>query len=308
MTIVVVGSTHMDYTIYLDKFPRVGETVIGFNFKVSPGGKGANQAVAASRLGCRTYLVSRVGNDFIGKELINNLKKNNVNTNYVLIDNTAYTGIALIFVDKYGRNMIAVAPGADNNVSPKDVEVAFKNINVFNVVLTQLEIPTKTVLHALKIAKEVGAKTILNPAPSKPLPKEVFKYVDILTPNEVELKDLSNIKINDVNDIVNASRKLINLGVGAVVTTLGAKGALVVTKSLVRHVPTFKVRVVDTVGAGDAFNGALAKAISEGLKIDEAVRYANAVAALSVTKHGAQESMPTESDVNEFLRKHLNSP
>ncbi len=301
--VTVIGSIHMDFTAVMEKFPRIGETVISYDFKMSPGGKGANQAVAAARLGAKTFMVGKVGDDFIGKILLENLAKNNVLTDYVSIDNTVYTGLALIFVDREGRNMIAVVPGTDCRVSIDDVDKARDALGRSKVVLLQLEIPTETVLYAAKQGKRFGCKVILNPAPYTELPEEIFRYIDVITPNIIEAESLTGEEIRNNNDCIRAGRKLLRKGVKAVVITLGAEGAMIITEGYERHVGTFAVNVVDTTGAGDAFNGALAVALAEGKSLEEAVLFGNAAASIKVTRLGAQEGLPTREEVERFLKK-----
>ena len=304
MSILIVGSVHMDYTIYMDHLPREGETVIGTDFKRSPGGKGANQAVAVARLSGKSYFASRVGADENGEILLNNLRRNNVSTEFVTVDKRTYTGIALIFTDAKGQNMIAVASGTDAKVSCRDVDKAFRGLGSVSCLLTQLEIPMKTVTYAIRKAKKSGVLTILNPAPYRPLPEDIFQYIDFITPNRVELAALAKVDtVKSLTDVEKASRKLIKKGVGAVIVTLGEEGAYIVSMSLSKKIPSFKIKVVDTVGAGDAFSGGLAYALVNGMDLKDAVRFANAAAAVSCTKYGAQASMPKLSEVRRLLKK-----
>jgi len=299
--ILVVGSVHMDFVVVMDRFPVVGETVIGRNFKMTPGGKGANQAVAAARLGAETYMVSRLGRDVIGEKLLENLRRNNVSTDYVVIDPETYTGVALIFVDSEGRNMIAVAPGTDMKVSPSDVDRAFNSLSSVDAVLLQLEIPIETVLHAAGSGFNAGAKVILNPAPFRELPEEIFRYIYAITPNEVEAEQLTGVPVKSLEDCRRAGRKLLEKGGKVAVITLGEKGAYVVSEEYEGLVEAFKVKAVDTTGAGDAFNGALAVSLAEGRGIRESVLLANATSSLKVTRLGAQEGLPTREEVERFL-------
>ncbi|MCD6487946.1 MAG: ribokinase [Desulfurococcales archaeon] len=305
MIVAIVGSIHMDFYIRLPKLPVPGETVLGHGFTMLPGGKGANQAVACSRLGAYTYMVGRVGNDIFGEKLIENFRKNNVDTKYMEVDKTTHTGIAFILLDeKTGENMITVAPGADYNVSAKDVDNAMDAISRSDILLLQLEIPIDTVVYAAKRAWEKGVRVILNPAPAASLPDEIYRYIHVLTPNRVEASLLTNINIESREDAVKAGKLLIDKGVDYVIITLGAEGSMVISKDFVRHIPAYKVEVVDTTGAGDAFNAALAVSLAEGKDIVEACRIANAAAALQITKLGAQSGLPTREELEEFLRKH----
>jgi len=302
-TIVVVGTMHMDFTVYVDHLPRPGETVLGRGFEMSPGGKGANQAVAISRLGGISYLVSRVGKDYVGDLLLDNARRNGVRIDFVKRDPEAHSGVALIFVDESGENMIAVAPGVDSRISPADVRKAETALAEASAVLAQLEIPVETAVEAVRVAKSKGKITILNPAPAKPLPEEVYSLIDILTPNVRELEALAGVAVEADEDVVSAANLLRERGVKAVVVTLGKRGAMIVDERGHRVVSTYEVPVVDTVGAGDAFNGALALALSLGASIDEAVSFANMVAAIKVTRRGAQAGLPRTVDVLRFAEE-----
>ncbi|OYT66700.1 MAG: ribokinase [Candidatus Wolframiiraptor sp. EX4484-121] len=289
--IAVLGSIHMDYVISLDRMPRLGETLIGKEFKMTPGGKGANQAVAAARLGAEVYMIGKVGEDSIGDELIENLEKNGVRTDHIKRAKT-HSGVALIFIDSSGNNVIGVAPGAD------DLGDRIK------ILLLQLEIPVEIVEYAIKKFSERDVRIILNPAPYHPLSREVLNKVFIATPNEVELELMSGSKTASDHDLIRAGRWTIkNLGIKNLVVTLGARGAMIITEREEKLIPAFKVKPIDTTGAGDAFNGALAVALSRGESLEAAVRYANAAGALSTLKVGAQEALPTSEEVEKFLRE-----
>lgn len=303
-SIVVIGSIHMDFYIDLPKLPTPGETVLGFNFTMKPGGKGANQAVATARLGAHTYMVGRVGNDLFAEKLLENLRRNNVNTDYISLDQSTHTGLAFILLDRRtGENMIAVAPGADYHVSKEDIDKATAIIAKTDIVLLQLEIPLETVLYAAKKASELNRLVILNPAPAMKLPVEIYKYVNVITPNRIEAEMLTGIKVEKIEDAAKAGRMLVERGVEYAVITMGKDGVVVVSRDLTEHIPAFKVEVVDTTGAGDAFNGALAVFMAEGYDILEACKRANAAASLKITKLGAQEGLPSRDELEDFLKK-----
>ncbi|MCS7111003.1 MAG: ribokinase [Ignisphaera sp.] len=303
VVVSVVGSIHMDFYIRLPKLPQQDETVVGYGFTMLPGGKGANQAVAAARLGAETYFIGRVGRDVFGSQLIDALKISKVNVDYITIDDTTHTGVAFILLNSSGENMIAVAPGTDHRISKDDVNRAADVIGRSNTVLLQLEIPLDTVVYAAKIGWRSGAHVILNPAPAIQLPEEVYKYVYAMTPNRVELSMLSGVKIEGFNDIIRAGRILIEKGVKYVVTTLGSDGSVVISEYGAVHVPAYKVKVVDTTGAGDVFSAALAVFIAEGMDIIDACRMANAAAALKITRMGAQ-SAPSREELIQFLKSY----
>lgn len=298
--VCVVGTMHMDFIVYAERLPKPGETVIGRGFEMQPGGKGANQAVAASRLGATSYLISRVGNDYVGRLLLENAVANGVDVTCVKIDPEAHSGVALIIVGEGGENVIAVAPGVDFHISPADIDGALPAIQSSHAVLAQLEVPVETALRAMKLAKDWGKLTILNPAPAKPLPPEAFACIDVLTPNLRELEALTNVEVKSVEDAERAAQRLLDKGVKAVVVTMGKRGALVVDSSGIKLIPTFDVPVVDTVGAGDAFNGALAVALALGASLEEAAAFGNLAASLKVTKRGAQAGLPRLDEVEKF--------
>ncbi len=302
-TITVLGSIHMDFTVMADRIPAPGETVVGNKFKMSPGGKGANQAVATSRLGANTYMVGRVGGDYLGGLLLKNLKENDVNTDFVVEDSSTYTGLALITVDKQGQNIISVVPGTDAALTERDVDLALPTIVRSAAFLLQLETPMEVVEYAAEKASASGTKVFLNPAPFKALPRKLFKNIFALTPNEVEASALTGISMGSVDAIEEAGLRLLALGVENVVITLGARGAFFVSPKERLYIPAHRVKVLDATGAGDAFNAALAVSIAEGSTLADAVKFANLVAACKVTKLGAQDGLPTRSEVKEFQER-----
>jgi ribokinase len=300
--IVVVGSSNTDMVIKLDRLPRPGETVIGGEFLTAAGGKGANQAVAAARAGGLVSFIARVGRDSLGDEAIEGFVRDGIDVSRVSRDPRAPTGAALIFVAKDGENSIAVASGANDRLTPADISRARPLLERARVVLMQLETPIATIHAAARIAQANGAFVILNPAPACQLPETLLGRVSLLTPNEVEAELLTGIRVTNASSAERAAAQLRRRGVRAVVLTLGRQGALVADERGMRRVPGFKVNAVDTTAAGDIFNGALAVGITEGWELDDAVRFANAAAAISVTRWGAQPSAPTRRAIERFLR------
>jgi ribokinase len=301
MNITVIGSSNTDMIIKVPRIPKPGETVLGGKFSTAPGGKGANQAVAAARSGGNVTFVARVGDDIFGEQALKGFKEDGINTDFIIKDKDAPSGIAEIFVSEDGENSIAVALGANLNLSVYDIIAAKEAILSSDILLMQLEIPLKTVQYAAKLAFDHGIRVILNPAPGQPLPIEILKTISILTPNEAEAAMLTGIKIEDEGAGEDAGRILMSKGVNKVIITIGKKGALILDSSGSELVGGFKVHAVDTTAAGDIFNGALAVALVEKKNIWEAVKFANAAAALSVTKLGAQPSAPNRKDILDFL-------
>ncbi|MBC6936324.1 MAG: ribokinase [Chloroflexi bacterium] len=296
--IVIVGSFNTDLTSYMERMPRPGETVSGRKFVTGPGGKGSNQAVAAARLGADVTFIGRVGQDVFGDLALKTWEQEGINTRYVVRDPEHATGVAPIFVDDTGENSIVVVLGANLNIQAADVDAAADLIAQADIVLTQLEINYDMVAYALQAAKRRGVKTILNPAPAGHLPAEVVALADFITPNETELEVLSGKSGLTAEQ---AARSLLTHDGQTVVVTLGAQGAQYVRQDATGVIPTFKVNVVDTTGAGDAFNGGLAVALAEGKPLTEAIAFANATAALCVTRPGTAPSMPCRDEVEALL-------
>lgn len=299
--ITVVGSLNMDLIVRAPRIPQPGETIIGSGFHVAPGGKGANQAVAAARLGARVSLVGRVGQDSFGTDLLANLREASVDHTYVVQDPDAASGVALIEVDDAGQNSIIVASGANMRLSPADVEAAEAVIAGADILLLQLESPLETVTRAAQLARAHQVTVILNPAPAQPLPVELLSAVNILLPNESETAILTGLPVGDQSEIEAAGARLRDLGIETLILTLGERGAMRVTAGGSQLFPTFQVTPVDTTAAGDAFVGGLAVALAEGLSLPEAIRWGNAAGALATTRLGAQPSLPTRQTLEALL-------
>ena len=297
MQILVVGSLNMDLVVSVERHPQVGETLLGNSFQTFPGGKGANQAVAARRLGGQVAMLGRVGRDAFGASLRQSLETDGVSTGWLLSDEAAPTGVALITVSAGGANTIVVVPGANGRLSSADLAAAQPAFQKAQVVLLQLEIPIPTVLEAARLGKQQGAKILLNPAPAALLPDELFGLVDVLIPNEHELLLLAG----EAADPEQAIRVLLGKGAASILVTLGSRGALLANGGERVHLPAYPVQAVDTVAAGDAFIGALAVALAEGRPLLEAARWGNAAGAVAVTRAGAQPSLPYRGELEQML-------
>jgi ribokinase len=295
--IFVMGSSNTDMVVKAEKFPLPGETIMGGTFFMNPGGKGANQAVAAARLGGEVTFLAKIGKDIFGNQALQQFQQEGIDTQYMVTDPEKPSGVALITVDAKGENNIVVAPGANAALMPSDLEPARRALQQSEILLMQLEIPLDTVAAAARIAADLGIKVILNPAPARSLPAEILQGLYLITPNESEAETLTGIAISNLATAEIAAEKLRQKGVANVVITLGAQGALVFTAETVQHVPAPAVTPIDTTAAGDVFNGALAVALAEGQNLVQAVTFANQAAAFSVTKLGAQASAPTREDL-----------
>ncbi|WP_240469802.1 ribokinase [Cyclobacterium sp. SYSU L10401] len=296
-SLLVVGSSNTDMVVQTDHFPEPGETLLGGDFFMNPGGKGANQAVAAARLGGNVAFIAKVGRDIFGKETIENLLKEGIHTAGMSMDDHLPSGVAQITVDKKGENCIVVASGANMALSADDIDLHFSLVQQAEIILLQLEIPMETVSHVTRLGHEAGKKIILNPAPAQVLSDELYPRLYAITPNESEATLLSRVQVNDESSAARAAMFFHHQGVKVVVITLGAQGAYLSSEAYQGIVPAPAVAVVDTTAAGDTFNGALAVGISKGMGVKEAVEFANRAAALSVTKKGAQSSVPRLSEI-----------
>ena len=304
--VVVVGSLNTDFVLTLDAFPAAGESVLGKTFEQAPGGKGLNQAVAASRLGAQVAMIGAVGGDQFGPGLIRTLTDEGIDSLVSQIPDTS-TGMAIIEVESSGENRIIVVSGANNFLSEDSVETSLREIageRRIGVVLTQGEVPVQATERALRVAKELGAITILNPAPVRDFPPSVFPLVDYLVPNELEAQGLCTLEGNackSMLDFVEVATSIVDLGVGSVIITRGEKGAVWSTATASGQAAAFRIVPVDTVAAGDAFCGGLAAALNEGQPLNEALRWASAAGALTATRVGAIASLPRRSEVEELL-------
>jgi ribokinase len=299
--IVVVGSSNTDMILQMDHIPRPGETILGGEFSMAAGGKGANQAVAAARAGGHVSFLARVGCDVFGQQALEGFRQDGIDVRHVIADPQAPSGVALIFVAADGENSIGVASGANARLAPEDVRQAAELIAAADTLVMQLETPLETVLAAAEIAARHNVTVILNPAPAQPLSDALLGHVSILTPNETEAQLLTGIEVADEQGAARAAHALHAKGVDTVIVTLGARGAFVSAGGDMTLVPAFPVTPVDTTAAGDVFNGTLAVALSEGQPLRAAVRFACAAAALSVTQLGAQPSAPARRDIESFL-------
>ena len=301
--VCVVGSLNMDLVVKAPRLPRVGETVSGGTFATFPGGKGANQAVAAARLGARVAMVGRVGEDAFGRQLVDGLKRDGIDVAHVRVDPGAGTGVALIGVDGEGRNMIMVASGANMRVAPAGVDEARDAVAGARVVLLQLEIPIEAVVHAAAVARAAGAVVCLDPAPAVPLPEALYACVDVINPNEVEAEILTGVEIHSIADAERAAAALLERGPRIAVVKMGDRGASYLSRDGGGHAPAMAVKAVDTTAAGDAFAAALGVALGEGSGVADAVTFATRVAGIKVTRMGAQAGMPARAEVEEAMRR-----
>jgi len=303
VVVVVVGSVNVDMIVRAERLPRPGETVVGGEFVSAGGGKGANQAMAAHRLGADVRFVGRVGRDAWGDAALAGFAAEGLPTTWVSVDSAAATGVALIMVDRGGQNLIAVSPGANHRLTRDALRAAEPAFVGAGVLLVQLEIPIETAWLALEMARAHGLATVLNPAPSCSLPDGLLRLVDWATPNEVEAVALTDLDVVDLHDAERAARSLLARGPSHVVVTLGDRGAVHVTGNGAEEISALSVQAVDATAAGDAFSAALAVGLARGLPPSEALRYASAAGACAATRPGAQPSLPTHAEVTALLAR-----
>jgi ribokinase len=302
--ICVVGSSMIDLISRVPRLPKLGETLFGSSFHLGYGGKGANQAVMAAKLGAHVTMVTKLGRDVFGEGTLKNYREQGIDSTHVLFDDSLFSGVAPIFVDDSARNFIVIVPGANTGLSPADAQAARQAILDADILICQLEIPVETTLEAFRIAKSGNVRTILNPAPAAAIPDELLHYTDICAPNETETELLTGMTVGTLAEAEGAARKILSRGANTVILTLGERGALLVGKEAVEKIPAIKVNSVDPTGAGDAFIGSLATYLGEGMMLRDAIRRANAIAALSVTRIGTQISFPNLAEADSFLSQH----
>jgi ribokinase len=296
--ILIVGSSNTDMVIKTHNFPAPGETILGGRFLMNAGGKGANQAVAAARLGGMVTFVGKIGDDIFGKQAVQQLEDEGINVDFVAVDPENPSGVALITVDKKGENSIVVAPGSNGTLSAADFDKAIAELYESEYVLMQLEIPIPTVEHIARMAAKKQQKVVLNPAPAALLSDELLQNLYIITPNETEAELLTGIKVTDESSALKAASALNEKGVEIVIITMGSAGAFLLANGNSEIIKAPKVEAVDTTAAGDTFNGALVVALSEGKTIQESIVFANKAAAISVTRIGAQSSVPFRKEIS----------
>ena len=299
--IYIIGSSNTDMVIKSNSIPKPGETIIGGDFYSFQGGKGANQAVAAAKLGGNVIFICKVGDDSLGNKSIKEYESHGINTEFICIEKDEHTGVALIMVDEEGENLISVASGANSKLKIRDIIFIEQILKPHDLVLIQLEIPLEVVKFIISLCYRLKIKLILNPAPFQKIDDDYLKCIDTITPNMIEAESLTGIKVFDVDSSKLAARKLIDKGIKNVFITMGSKGVFYVTEEKEGHILPKKVKAIDSTAAGDTFNGALAAALSFGMKIYDSVEFANSAASISVTKMGAQDSIPS---INELEKKY----
>lgn len=301
--LVVLGSINADHILNLESFPKPGETLTGSQYQVAFGGKGANQAVAAGRSGADIAFIACVGDDDTGRRVCAQLASDNIDIAPVATIAGESTGVALIFVNAQGENVIGISAGANSALTPERVNAQHDRIVQASALLMQLESPVESVLAAAKIAKQNDTAVILNPAPARALSDELLGLVDIITPNETEAEKLTGVKVETDDDAARAAQRLHDKGISTVIITLGSRGVWASRDGQGQRVPGFKVEAVDTIAAGDTFNGALVTALLEEKPLPGAIRFAHAAAAIAVTRRGAQPSVPWRHEIDDFLQQ-----
>lgn len=304
-SIVVIGSSNTDMVVKTSHIPAGGETVLGGDFFMNAGGKGANQAVAAARYGNRVVFIAKTGDDLFGAKARETLQKDGIVTDYVFLDKEHPSGVALITIDKDAENCIVVASGANMHLCAADIDAAAEEIRSADVVLMQLECPIETVEYAARMATEAGVPVILNPAPApaEPLREELLRNLYLITPNRSEASRISGIEVKDMESAQRAAKAIYDMGPHNVIITLGAEGSLIYDGQMFMRVEAIQVEAVDTTAAGDTYNGVLASVIAEGRSLIEAANEANRASAISVTRMGAQPAAPTRKEIEEMKKR-----
>ncbi|BDR68094.1 ribokinase [Clostridium tetani] len=306
--ICILGSINMDIVLKVDRMAKVGETLLARSLDKVAGGKGANQGVAAARLGSKVYMIGKLGKDDNGDILYRNIENDNINVGYILKDDKEPTGMAIVTVDKDGNNSIVVVSGANMSLKKEDIYQFKEAIKDSNILITQFETPIDVAEDAFKLAKSFGVTTILNPAPAKEITENLLKNTDIIIPNEMEAFEITKIKIKNENDIKKSAEVFLERGIKFVIITLGEKGAAIISKYKFEIIPAYKVNAIDTTAAGDSFIGALAHKLGEKElsfeNIKEGVLYGNKVSSIVVQKEGAQSSIPYLSEVKEVFKEN----
>ncbi len=298
----VLGSINVDHVIRVPYFPKAGETLTGYGYQIAYGGKGANQAVAAARVGAKVSFIGAIGDDQIGQTMKQAFEQDGIDISAICVIPNQSTGLAMIQVADSGENSIVISAGANADLSEALVEQHKSHIEQADILLMQLESPLQAVTLATKFAKTAGVKVVLNPAPAQPLPDSLLSHIDIITPNETEAEILTGIKVTDEKTATVAANHFHQLGIETVLITLGSKGVYYSEKGRGEIIPGFRVDAVDTTAAGDTFNGAFVTALLEGKSAKDAIRFAHAAAAISVTRMGAQTAIPRREDVDQFLQ------
>jgi len=301
--ILVIGGINMDFVVKAERVPKPGETLIGSDFSIIPGGKGANQAVCIARLRGKAILGGCLGKDQLGQQLKSGLEKEGVITDYISMDEKEHSGVTMIIINKDGDNSIVLDPGANMKFSPERASSLEKILPRVSIVLSQLEIPVETIDFIFNKAKKIGITTILDAGPAKPLPPSLLSNTDILSPNQTELESLLKRRITNIEQAKNEAEKLLEWGIKTVILKLGDKGSYLLTAKEKLYFPAFKVTPVDTTAAGDAFMGALCLSLTQNKPLPQAIEFANLAGACTVTKMGAQPSLPTLEEIEKMRSK-----